>query len=675
MTPLISERGSGASLSLTILLVLSGALAALMGVAGAGAETGTDLAAVQARHAGAQLAASVAAEKSDLLDDDGALLDEDGEELLDEDEVTGEQDLETDELLDEDREGKPAEAEHEEVEEEDVAREAERAHEELFLESRFPSANTCRVCHPKQYEEWSVSQHAYAQLSPVYMAMQRTFNATGSSTTGDFCVRCHTQVGMILGESPFISNLERHPTSREGITCVVCHRLNREYGKISGRLGLVEGDLLQPVYGPQGNAELKRVLENRHEYQVVTEPDAPGRKIHTDVVRFPQISHSGFCGICHDVNQLDGFRLEEAFSDYKSAPAAKAGISCQDCHMGKVQGVSSGYEHGPAAMVGGVPTKPRKLTNHFFAGPDYSVVHPGIFPHNAEAAELATLEEWLEFDHQAGWGTDEFEDNVPEDYQFPDRWQSIDDRYDAREIIDKQRERLAWAREKRIEVLRNGYQLGEIVTVKAGRSGVHFKVEVKNATSGHNVPTGFVGERVTWLEITITDPAGEVVFRSGDLDPNGDLRDSHSLYVHNGELPLDDQLFNLKSKFLVRNLRGGERDQVLPSNSSLDVLPFVRPSTNSTVLTGQPVQARVHRQGIPPLSSRWANYKVEGTALTGPGTYSGTVRLKSAMVPVNLISAIKDVGFDYGMSAREVGDRVVAGHVVLWERTVTIEVR
>ncbi len=107
--------------------------------------------------------------------------------------------------------------------------------------------------------------------------------------------------------------------------------------------------------------------------------------------------------------------------------------------MGKEPGRASGYEMGPAAVVGKVPTEPRKLTNHFFAGPDYSVVHPGIFPHNLVAQELATLEEWLQFDYQAGWGTDEFEDELEDDddTEFPERWATTDDRYDARDILDE----------------------------------------------------------------------------------------------------------------------------------------------------------------------------------------------------------------------------------------------
>ena len=555
-----------------------------------------------------------------------------------------------------------------------VADETGAAHMNLFAENRYPSANTCKICHPVQYDQWSVSQHAYSQLSPIYTAMQRTVNAVTSGTNGDFCVRCHTPVGMNMGESTYISNLDRHPTSREGITCVVCHRLNVEYGKVSGRIALVQGDILKPVFGPKGNAELARVLENKEEYQVVSTKDEAGRKIHAEVGHFPQLSTSAFCGICHDVNLFNGFRLEEAFSEYKNSPAAARGESCQDCHMGKIQGVVSGYNVGPAASVGGLDTKPRKLTDHFFAGPDYSLVHPGIFPHNAEAVALADLRGWLQYDYKAGWGTDEFEDKVPDNQTFPKAWESVDDRYEAREILDRQFRLLKLAEKKRLEVLRNGYKLGKIETLSSDRNGIGFRVQVSNGTDGHNVPTGFDAERLIWLEVTVTNADGSVIFKSGDLDPNGDVRDTHSLYVHNGELPLDEQLFTLQSRFVTRNVRGGVREQVLPINFSVDPLPFVRPFTRSVVLSGQPAGARKHRTTIPPLASRWPTYRISAKQLTGNGRYIATVRIKTGALPINLVDAIKGVGFDYGMSTREVADAIVAGHQVLWEEQVTFEV-
>jgi len=224
----------------------------------------------------------------------------------------------------------------------DLALQAAKDHDALFAESRYPSAATCGTCHPKHYKEWAVSSHAYAQLSPVYMSLNSEINELTSGTDGDFCLRCHSPIGANLGESPFISNLERHPTSREGITCVVCHRMNKDYNKRSGRLALVEGDLLQPVYGPSGNEELARVLKNTDKYRVVTEKDQPGRKIHREAKKFASLSSPVFCGTCHDVTLLNGFRLEEAFSEYRLSPAAAKGVTCQDCHMGKEEGVPSG---------------------------------------------------------------------------------------------------------------------------------------------------------------------------------------------------------------------------------------------------------------------------------------------------------------------------------------------
>ena len=47
-----------------------------------------------------------------------------------------------------------------------------------------------------------------------------------------------------------------------------------------------------------------------------------GRAIHTKAEPFFQLTTSGFCGTCHDVNLVNGFRLEEAFSEFKNSPAA-----------------------------------------------------------------------------------------------------------------------------------------------------------------------------------------------------------------------------------------------------------------------------------------------------------------------------------------------------------------
>jgi hypothetical protein len=547
----------------------------------------------------------------------------------------------------------------------------DEAHNALFLESRMPAAKTCMNCHPRHYNEWSKSQHAYAQLSPVFNTMQAAILNLTNGTNGDFCIRCHTPVGMNLGEPLFTTNFDRHPTSREGITCIACHRMKEPLGKVSGRLPIEQGDMTQPVYGPSGNKNLAETLETPG-LKVTTNPSERGRKIHKEVKKFSFLTEPGFCGVCHDVTLVNGFRLEEAFSEYKSSPAAARGESCQDCHMGIIPGKASGYHEGPAAVVNGTETASRKLTDHRFVGPDYSVIHPGMFPHNPEAVELASIEEWNTFDYKAGWGQDEFEDEVSDDMEFPERWSDTDDRYEAREILDVQLEELDEMADARKEILRLGYLLGDIEVESASSDGLEFRVKVSNGTDGHNVPTGFTGERLVWLHVLVTDADGRTVFESGDLDPNGDVRDLHSRYVFNGELPLDDQLFNLQSKFITRNVRGGEREQILAVNFSPDPLPFLRPDTRPTVLMGRTLGARIHKQGIESNGSRWAEYEVDEGYLSGRPPYNVKVELKAAMIPVNLVSAIMGFGFDYGMTPRDIADGVLAGHQVLWEREAVL---
>jgi len=554
-----------------------------------------------------------------------------------------------------------------------IAQTVDEMHAAVF--DKYPSAEACGTCHPDHYREWSVSPHAYSQISPVFNAFHESVVRLTNGTNGDFCIRCHTPVGMSLGE-PIVAPLEqRHPISRQGVTCIACHRTNQAYGKVSGRGNIETGDIYQPVKGPEGNEVLSEVIADGS-YKLATESDQRGRPIHREVEPFFEMTQPGFCGTCHDVNFVNGFRLEEAFSEYKTSPAAERGVTCQDCHMGRKPGVESGYETGPAAIVGDKPTPDRRRTNHMMIGPDYSIVHPGLFPHNPKAADFAKISDWLTFDWEAGWGLDDFEDQVEDDDEFPDRWRWIDDRYDGRDILEANLKLLAEADRQRVELLKAGYRLSDIQVTRASQGkGLRFRLRVENATDGHGVPTGFDAERLVFLRVKVIDPEGNEVFVSGDLDPDGDVRDSHSAYVHDGKLPLDRQLFSLQSRFLTRMIFGGEREQVLVVNHSPDPLPFVRPSTTPTVLTGRPAGARKHKMGIGPNGYRWAKYRLKSDDLAQAGTYQIRVELVAGMVPVNLVREIAAAGFDYGMTFEDVAQGVVAGHRVIDHKMVQIDVK
>lgn len=351
--------------------------------------------------------------------------------------------------------------------------------------------------------------------------------------------------------------------------------------------------------------------------------------------------------------------------------------------MGAVPGKPLGYSSAPAAVIGNVSTPVRKHTNHMMIGPDYPIIHRGLFPHNPKAIReedespaadegLATMREWLCFDDAAGWGTPDFEKHVTQADYFPAPWDDQVMRIKARQILNEQYDLLGEAATQRLQVLQAGYGLGEIQIEKAKWYDLRFSVPVSNITLGHGVPTGFDAERVVFLRTMVWDQNGQLVFQSGDLDPNGDIRDSHSLYVHNGEVPLDRQLFTLQSRFITRNVRGGEREQVLNVPYSLDPLPYFRPATRPFTVLGRPIGARKQKQNIPPKAHRLAKYHISRRQLSGSGNYTIRVQLIAGMVPVNLVHEISDVGFDYGMSARDVADGVVDGHMILYEKVETV---
>ncbi len=564
-----------------------------------------------------------------------------------------------------------------EAEQDAAASSALAAHEALFLEDRFPSANTCAGCHPRQYREWSVSSHAYAQLSPMMVAFQNALNLKNSNTNGDFCLRCHAPTGTALGEPLSISNYDRSPASREGVTCVTCHRVAQNFGKITGRYPIVEGDIYDAVFNSsEGTALAEDVLSQPDVFRVQPERGEPGRAIHAETKPFFALSQPAFCGgVCHEVQSAGGFLTHEMLTEYKRSPSAQRGETCVDCHMGSVQGIVSDFDFGPAAIVGDVETKPRRLSSHLFSGPDYSIIHPGIFPHNVEASQLKTLREWAQFDHEAGWGTEEFESNVPDGFAFPPAWQSPDDRFDARAILGDQAELLELARLKRIEVLQNGFGLSDIRFTRVGDNGLDFEIDVENLTDGHHAPSGFDIERTIFLQVFVYDENGDVVFSSGDRDPNGDLRDQHSKYVQHGKLERDDFLFNLHSKVYSGVVRGPERAQILPPPLSRTALPMVRPASRAINIYGRPGGVRKHRTGIPSGQHRTASYQVDGSKLAPGGRYEVDVKLIFQPLPVSLIYQIQVAGFDYGLSPKEVADRLVEGVTVVRHVRSTVDLR
>lgn len=292
-----------------------------------------------------------------------------------------------------------------------VASEADIAdpHSAVYSDSAYPSASECAPCHQQIYDEWASSNHAYASISPMFHKFEQAITTLTQGTIGTFCVRCHQQIGTQLGEKRYWALWERSQIAREGITCITCHRVAEEYGKVNGERNIVPGTIHTPVAGALRGSAFSEAIEKKDDLKIAVDETERGTPVHNNVVKFAQISKSEFCVSCHQVAVNLGIKLEVVWDQYRDSPAFRKGVTCQDCHMGKVPGVAAGYETGPSAVVNGVEINPgRRHSNHAFYGPGYPIAHPGIFPHNPAAADY-DIESWLKFDYRAGWGTEDFE--------------------------------------------------------------------------------------------------------------------------------------------------------------------------------------------------------------------------------------------------------------------------
>lgn len=83
------------------------------------------------------------------------------------------------------------------------------------------------------------------------------------------------------------------------------------------------------------------------------------------------------------------------------------------------------------------------------------------------------------------------------------------------------------AQQARVDALLATAATLRLATAPAAAPGgtLDVRVTAHNNIAGHNLPTGSTFIRQLWLELTATDATGRVLFQTGDLDANGDLRD------------------------------------------------------------------------------------------------------------------------------------------------------
>lgn len=72
----------------------------------------------------------------------------------------------------------------------------------------------------------------------------------------------------------------------------------------------------------------------------------------------------------------------------------------------------------------------------------------------------------------------------------------------------------------------------EFIGEPKAKKGALYRLPIKvtNSGAGHYLPTGLTFVREMWLDVTVTDSKGKVVFRSGELDEKGNIKPGAVIY-------------------------------------------------------------------------------------------------------------------------------------------------
>ncbi len=235
------------------------------------------------------------------------------------------------------------------------------ASDELLSRAALLDPETCKDCHPKHFEEWQSSMHAYASDDPVFLAMNRRGQRETNGALGDFCVQCHAPMAVREGATTDGLNLDEVPRHLQGVTCYFCHTVSAVEGTHNNPLVLAT-DL--KMRGGIANAVDNGV--HRTAYSPLHDRDSP--------------ESSSLCGSCHDI-VTDNLHLERTFVEWQDSVFSKSPFSqgCSNCHMAGVDDVVADFDS----------VRTRRRHSHAFPAIDTAIID---WPGKEEQKELIAEE-------------------------------------------------------------------------------------------------------------------------------------------------------------------------------------------------------------------------------------------------------------------------------------------
>jgi len=327
-------------------------------------------------------------------------------------------------------------------------------------------------CHEQIEKEWSVSAHRWSAMDAAFQTVQGVMAKQNGAESTRYCGGCHDPISLFSGtKAVFAENLTSQVGYQEGVSCLGCH-------------GVHLTDL-------KGNANYVMSRPDRYVYEL---HDGPLAKLTSDfLIRAYPAQHVNslakrlfktpeYCAACHkqfideEVNDVGWVQLQNQYDNWRKSRWNHPGdpaktIECRECHMPLVD--STDPAAGDALDYNRSPNDGKHRSHRFLAANQFM---PAALKLPGADEQVKMTEAWLRGDLA-----------IPE-------------------IADK------WKDGPAVPI--------ELVAPASAQPGesVDLKVNILSNKVGHDFPTGPLDIIQAWIEVEVTDDAGNVVFHSGQVD-------------------------------------------------------------------------------------------------------------------------------------------------------------
>jgi hypothetical protein len=356
-------------------------------------------------------------------------------------------------------------------------------------------------CHAQIVEEWKPSAHRYAAMDPIFQGIQTVMAKQNGAESTRYCGGCHDPISLFSGtKNIFVEKLTGLDGYNEGVSCLACHSVQKTDIQGNANFTVVQPRQYLWQWSTTGAARVAR------DFLIRSYP-AEHLKLSKRMYKAPE-----YCAACHkqfidqEVNRVGWVQLQNQYDNWKASHWNHKGdpaqtVECRECHMPLVD------SHDPAAGDSSDYNRNAndgKHRSHRFLAANNMM--PNLLHLEGAEQQSRLTEEWLQ------------------------------GRFPIPEIRDK------WAEGPVVKM-----RIEAPDEVAPGQR-IPIRLILTSNKVGHDFPTGPLDLIQSWVEVSVTDEAGKVIFASGrrnekhfiepgtflfkaePVDQYGNLIDRHNLW-------------------------------------------------------------------------------------------------------------------------------------------------